>query len=145
METLPYIYFTSRKIMFRMISCFAGTIHELSTGAASGSPTLQTLLPDICESLIFHAVADDSFVPHRKRTHPHAAFAIERLIDHHILKGFRVLCDAQKLILIALEMAVFSLFYFHFNPRISLRYLQYSLSGCRQPPSAQAGGHLRPG
>ena len=80
-----------------------------------------------------------------KWAHPYSAFAVQRLIYHHILKSFRILCDIQKLLLVALEMAVSACFNFHIIPRISLRYLQYSLWDYRQPPLAQSELHLRQG
>ena len=51
-------------------------------------------------------VAVHDFAPHRGRTYPNAALAVERLIDHHGFHGFRMMGKIQKPLFITLEVPV---------------------------------------
>ena len=40
------------------------------------------------------------FIPHRKRSHPQLSGAVECFINRHLLQGFTVRCNSDKLVLI---------------------------------------------
>lgn len=71
------------------------------------------LLADVLKSFKNLAVALDSSVPHRRRADPKVAVAVQRAVNYHFLKVLRVLCNAEHLVHIAFEMAVFAKFYVH--------------------------------
>ena len=47
-------------------------------------------------------------LPHGERTHPNAARAVKRLVNHHFRKRFTVFGDADYLIVIAFIVAVYT-------------------------------------
>ena len=69
-------------------------------------------LADILKSFENFAVTLDCFVPHRCRSHPNIAVAIQSTIYYHFFTSFAMLCYKKHFVLVAFEVAVFSEFYF---------------------------------
>ena len=46
------------------------------------------------------------FTPHGSGAHPHAVFAVKRLVHNHLLKRFGVRRDKENAVLVSLKMAV---------------------------------------
>ena len=63
-------------------------------------------LPDVSKARLDLAVPLHRLAPHGRRAHPKVVVAIEGTVDHQLLLGLAVVCHAQHLVLVALEMPV---------------------------------------